>query len=60
MSIELMHECKKKLESCLNKTDKLFDLFNTTGLEKQLYELCRAESNCKDTRDTVTKLNQDY
>lgn len=32
MSIELMHECKKKLESCLNKTDKLFDLFNTTGL----------------------------
>lgn len=57
MSIELMHECKKKLSTCVNKTEKLFEYFSTSNVEKVLYDTCKAESVCKDTRDTVNKVN---
>ena len=32
MSVELMNECKKKLQNTVHKFDKINDLFNSAGL----------------------------
>lgn len=37
-----MHECKKKLSICVNKAEKLFELFSTSSMEKVLYDTCKA------------------
>lgn len=57
MSVELMHECKKKLLTCVGKADKLIELFSSSNLEKTLYDTVKAESNCKDTRETIIRIN---
>lgn len=47
MSVELMNECKKKLQNTVNKYDKMNELFNSNALEKSLIETVKCESTIK-------------
>ena len=60
MSVELLNECKKKLETGVNKVDRLNELFNSINVEKALYETGKLETTVKETREIVQKISNDY
>lgn len=55
-----MNECKKKLATSFNKVERLTEVFNSTNVEKILYETAKIEPTVKETRDITNKLNADY
>ena len=55
-----MSECKRKLVSSVNRLDKILDVYDSTPLEKCLYDTCKAEGVLKESKDVLGRHRSEY